>query len=186
MLKQISVAILSTLVVLFLWNSQSSFAQPFEDDDLGPPQGQQMGMNRGSGGEMRHKGGPEGMKNFMKELNLTEEQKATLKAKREAAKTEIDAIRAQMKPEMEKMMDLMHSPNSTKQQVYAQIDKVGSLKTQMHKIRAGNLIELKEILTPEQKTKLQEIVAKKKEQMKQRGENGPGQRFKKFRNKNNN
>lgn len=190
MLKKLSVAIISGLFILFLWNSQS-FAQSFDDDNFGPPKGE-MGQNhRGMGGQgdqmkRGHRGGHDGMRNFMKELNLTEEQKETLKAKREAAKGEIDSIRNQIKPEMEKMMDLMHSPDATKQQIYAQIDKVGNLKIEMHKIRAGNLIELKEILNPEQKAKLQELTAKKKDKMKQMMQNRQGQRFKQRKNNSNN
>ncbi|MGD9579974.1 MAG: Spy/CpxP family protein refolding chaperone [Vampirovibrionia bacterium] len=168
MLKKISITALSCLFALFIWNSQS-FAQQMDNDDFGPPQQEGMGM-RGHGGHMGpggHGGKDHGLKSLLKELNLTEEQKALAKKQREAAKGQIKSIKEQLRPEMEKMMDLMANPNVTKQEMFAQIDKVGKLQTEMHKIRAANFIELKNTLTPEQKAKFQELAAKKKAKMKE-------------------
>ena len=124
---------------------------PQEEMDQGHHRG--MGMDRGQRGHMGrgHRGGKEGMRSFFKELNLTEEQKEILKTKRESAKEQLKSIRDQMRPEMEKMMDLMHNPETTKQEVFAQIEKIGNLKIEMHKIRAGNMLELKKHTRPRAK-----------------------------------
>lgn len=150
-----------------------AIAQPMDDFEpgmgAGQGMGQGMGQQRGGHGKMgKHNNKGHGMMEMFKKLNLTEEQKEQLKAKKESSKTQMKDLREKMMKEKEILMDKMFDPNSTKSELFAQQDKVMAIKNQMGKVRLENISDLKEILTPEQKATLQEIAAEHKAKMKER------------------
>ncbi len=181
MFKKLVLGSVIALFALFCMIPQQSMAQM---DNHEPPQfqgnmgqGGEMGQ-RGKRGQMGHHGkrgqmghgkhGGGGMFKIFKQLDLTEEQKETLKQNRESAKEQMKSYREQLKVEREKMMDMMFDPNAGKDQMLAQHEKLSALKNQLAKIRVENMAQIKDILTPEQKAKLQEITAEHKQKMKER------------------
>jgi protein CpxP len=180
MLKRNLIGLFIALLMAFTFTTQSTFAQ--EDDMHMPPGDMGQGMNQMQRGQMgqgmngrrgkgrfgKHRGGQGGMMKIFKELNLTEEQKEKMKAQKETAIEQIKPLREQMMTEREKLMDLMFNPNASKEQLMAQQDKVSAIKNNMSKIRIEQMSILKEILTPEQKSKLQTLAQEKKAKMKER------------------
>lgn len=161
------------VMTLSLLLQTGAIAQPmFDDNAEGPPQIEQNKNKMGQGQYQKGMNGKQGhhMK-MMKELNLTEEQKALLKKQRENSKTQMSTLRKQMKQEREKMFKIMFDPNSTKDQMLTQQQQVSSVKNKMGKIKIEGLAYMKGILTPEQKVKFQELSAKKMQQHKKHWQN---------------
>ena len=99
---------------------------------------------------------------FFKELNLTPEQKAKLKAQREAKKESNKAVHEQMKAKMQALHDQISKPGTTRADVNGLVSEVNALKGQMFSQMIDGVFAMKEVLTPEQFAKMQ---AKHQEQM---------------------
>lgn len=188
MKKLLLIALLTGLLSI-TGSYQTSSAQ-----DFGPPPNDGSVQKRNSegpgfrGGEHKQGGMKQGQQRgkdhfmqMMKDLNLSEDQKAKLKANKEKNKGKMESLRNQMKTEREKFMELMSNANSTKPELLAQQNKVSSIQNKIEEIRIDDMITLREILTPEQNAKFQkkmsEMHAKMKEKMQNRNkgnnQNGP-------------
>lgn len=92
-------------------------------------------------------------------LNLTEEQKTKLE---ELIKTQREGMkekRAKMSEAMKRQMDLMNAEEIDESKVMASIDEVFALRCDMAKDQVKRVIAVKNILTPEQIKKANEIKA---------------------------
>jgi Spy/CpxP family protein refolding chaperone len=94
-------------------------------------------------------------KEFMKELNLTPEQKEKLKAQRETNKESHKAEREQMKTKMQALHEAIAKPGTTRADVAGLVSEVNVLKAQMFSQKIDGLFTMKEVLTPEQFAKMQ-------------------------------
>jgi Spy/CpxP family protein refolding chaperone len=94
-------------------------------------------------------------KEFFKELNLTPEQKETLKTQREAKKEEHKAAREQMKVKMRALHDAISKPETKRADVDGLVAEVNALKGQMFARQIDGVFAMKEVLTPEQFAKMQ-------------------------------
>ena len=94
-------------------------------------------------------------KEFMKELNLTPEQKEKLKAQREAKKENNKATREQLKTKMQALHEEITKPGTTRADVNELVGEVSALKGQMFSQRIDGVFAMKEILTPAQFAKMQ-------------------------------
>ncbi|MBI4711030.1 MAG: Spy/CpxP family protein refolding chaperone [Candidatus Omnitrophica bacterium] len=103
-------------------------------------------------------------KGFMKELNLTPEQREKLKVQREASKESHKAVREQMKSKMQALHEAIAKPETKRADVEGLVNEVNALKAQMFAQKIDEMFAMKEvlILTPEQFAKMQ---AKHKERM---------------------
>lgn len=205
MLKNRISSLFIALLMAISLSVPSTYAQEPPDEDFPPPGMHDMepGMGpmfdqNGERPHMKHGGnhqkfgknmGEHGIMRIFKELNLTEDQKSQIKSKRESLKGQIKPLREQMRTEQEKLMDLMFNANSSKSEILAQHNKVSSLRNNMAKIRLEQIISLKEVLTPEQKSKLQTLAQEKKAKMKERMsqfKENRGQFRENFKNRDNN
>lgn len=93
---------------------------------------------------------------FFKELNLTEDQKAKLKAHREAQKEKNRALREQLKTKMQALHDEIGQPVTDKAKIDSQVAEINTLKGQLFAQHIDGVLGMKEILTPEQFAKMQE------------------------------
>lgn len=98
------------------------------------------------------RGGHEG---FFKELNLTPEQRAKLKAQREAKKAESKAVREQMKAKMQELHTLIAKPETKRSDVNKLVNEVNALKGKMFSQMIDGVFAMKEVLTPEQFAKME-------------------------------
>ncbi len=133
------------LVVVFL-ASGPSFGQPQQD--------------QGQPGKYGPKGG------IFKELNLTAEQSAKLAQNRQAQRQEMLALRSAMKEKQEKLQQELKNPAATKATVEPLVTEIKSLQAQLIDHRVNGIFAVKEILTPEQFAKFQQLTEKRKGEMK--------------------
>ena len=159
-MKKLIVAILS--IVLVAMGAMFIFAQ----DGTGKADGK-----RGFGKRGQHRGG-HGM--MFRGLDLTDEQKAQMKAIRQASKETSKPIREQMKANRQKLQTLSESGTFDEAQVQAIAAQQGSLSAQMIVAKEKVKAQMFNILTPEQKTKAAEMKAqfqqKRQERMQKRQE----------------
>ena len=160
-MKKLIVAILS--IVLVAMGAMFIFAQ----DGTGKADGK-----RGFGKRGHHRGGHGGM--MFRGLDLTDEQKAQMKAIRQASKETSKPIREQMKANRQKLQTLSESGTFDEAQVQAIAAQQGSLSAQMIVEKEKVKAQMFNILTPEQKTKAAEMKAqfqqKRQERMQKRQE----------------
>ena len=102
------------------------------------------------------------LEEMAKDLKLTPEQKEKLKVQREANMQKHKVMREQMKTKMEALHALIAKPGTTRADVNGLLSEVAALKDQMFAQRVDDIFAMKQILTPEQFTKME---AKRKEHM---------------------
>lgn len=129
------------------------------------------GMEQPGAGDEGPGGGPgfqhRGPKAFMKDLNLTPEQQAKVKAQFEAKRESTKALREQMKAKMQALHEEISKSGTKRADVNGLISEINGLKGQMFSGMVDGVFAMKEILTPEQFAKMQ---AKHQERMtKQKG-----------------
>lgn len=117
------------------------------------------GDNSEGGAGWKHGEGKE----FFKELNLTPEQKEKLKVQREAKKESNQALRDQLKTKMQALHEEIAKPGTTRAGVNELVSEVSALKGQMFSQKIDGIFAMREVLTPEQFSKMQEH---RKEKMK--------------------
>lgn len=99
---------------------------------------------------------------IMDQLNLTEAQKAQLKAIREEARAKKDAVlTAEQKAEMQRARQERRKPN---------LNLTEAQKAQMKAIREESKRKMDAVLTPEQRQKLEELRQQQRQQRGQRGQ----------------
>jgi len=112
---------------------------------------QNKGDNTESGKSYKHGEGKE----FFKELNLTPEQKEKLKTQREAKKENNKAMREQLKVKMQALHEAIGKPGAKPTDVSGLVAEVNALKGQMFSQSIEGVFAMKEVLTPEQFSKMQ-------------------------------
>jgi len=148
---------LEKLVMLFVvagLMSAGSVAVAAETGTAGPeaaPAPQQAGPGEEGPGGGR---GP-GPKAFFKELGLNPEQQEKLEAHRKAQWAQNKEVREQMKAKMQALHEEIGKPNMDPAQVKGLVDEVNTLKGHLFAQHINGILEMKEILTPEQFAKMQ-------------------------------
>jgi Spy/CpxP family protein refolding chaperone len=112
------------------------------------------------------KRGGEHKAELFKELNLTAEQEAKLAEYRKQNKAEAETSFTAMKEAREKLREELDKPTSDMAVVQNLANTIKQGQAQMVDHRIKSILQLKEVLTPEQFQKFQE---KAKEKMKERG-----------------
>ena len=96
---------------------------------------------------------------FAEKLNLTEEQKTKLEELNKTQREGMKEKRTKMSEAMKRQMDLMNAEKIVESKVMASIDEVFALRCAMAKDQVKRVIAVKNILTPEQIKKANEIKA---------------------------
>ena len=102
----------------------------------------------------------EGIKRLLKQLDLTSEQSSQIKAIKDQAKAKGQGLREQMRAEQEKLKSLFKSDAST-EILAQQHQKPQNLRQQMGDNRFATILQIREILTPEQRAKMSELISQK-------------------------
>jgi Spy/CpxP family protein refolding chaperone len=103
-----------------------------------------------------------------KELNLTPEQQKKLDQNRNAQRQEIEKLVAALKEKQVKLKETLQNPVVTKDTVQPLANEIKNLQSELVDNRIGGIIAVKEILTPEQFVKFQQIMEKQKKDMQER------------------
>ncbi len=162
-MKKLTAAILS--IVLVAMGAMFIFAQD------GAAQKDGKRGKRGHFGKMKRGGG---MGMMFRGLDLTDEQKAQMKAIRQASRETMKPIREQMKANRQKLQTLSESGTFDEAQVQAIAAQQGALSAQMIVEKERVKSQIFNLLTPEQKAKAAEMKAqfqqKRQERMQKRQE----------------
>ncbi len=91
------------------------------------------------------------------ELNLQEKQRAAIKAEVQKAQSKFIDMQWDMKEETEKMVRLLQQTPADEARILEQADKVMALEREIKKTQLSLLIRIRNLLTPEQASKMEEI-----------------------------
>jgi Spy/CpxP family protein refolding chaperone len=112
-------------------------------------------------GQGKNRPGGEGKKEgLFKELKLTPEQEKKLEENRNARQQQMVTIRAAFKASHEKLQAKLNDPAVTRAAIEPLINEIEVLQAKSMKNRIDGIFEVKEILTPEQYVKFNQIMEK--------------------------
>jgi len=97
---------------------------------------------------------------ILKELNLTPEQQQKLEENRKAQRQEIEKLSVALKEKQAKLKEALKNPAVTKVTVEPLANEMKSLQAQLVDHRINGIFAVKEILTPEQFVKFQQMIEK--------------------------
>lgn len=149
----------SIMLAVVLAFSASSWAQC-----QGPEGNLREGKNRREMGRMEHRGGlkdhffpPELIMRNQESLGLTDEQKASICEIMKKSVSDFTDLQWQESGEQEKMSSLLKEDRIDEGETLDQLDKLLGIENQMKKLHMGTMIRVLNILSPEQKSKLNEL-----------------------------
>jgi len=106
-------------------------------------------------------------------LGLGDETRAEIRRIADAARPEGERLRAALGAERRRMRDLLGADTPDEAAVMAQAERIGGAETAVQKHRLRTMLEIRAILTPEQRAELVKIHAERKERWQMRGGGGP-------------
>jgi Spy/CpxP family protein refolding chaperone len=92
-----------------------------------------------------------------RELNLTEEQKAFMRAEVQKATSAFQDLQWKLQDQAELLHETMKSTSVNEQQALAQLDKVLDIEREIKRLHIGLAVRLKNRLTPEQQEQLHKM-----------------------------
>ncbi len=104
---------------------------------------------------------------LLKQLNLTPAQMQQLQTIREKNKDAMRSNMQQMRQTQQELRTLMVG-NANAEQLRTKFNEVQTLKQQTEKMRFESMLAMREILTPEQRTKIDQLMQQNKDGMRQR------------------
>ncbi len=129
----------------------------------------QGGHHRGGGEHGEMMGGGRHMGRMLDAVGADDAQRAQIKQIREAAAVDLKALRESGRPLRERARQLMASPNAVDRSA-AEILRQDMLRLhdQVSKRRMQSMLDAADVLTPTQRAKLGELMAKRGEHMRDR------------------
>ncbi len=100
-------------------------------------------------------------KDIFKELNLTPEQSEKLQANRTQNRQEAMQLRQSMKDKQTALQEALKNPDVTPETVAPMVNEIKSLQSKLIDQRLNGIFAVKDILTPEQFVKFQEMTEKR-------------------------
>jgi Spy/CpxP family protein refolding chaperone len=100
---------------------------------------------------------------IFKELNLTPDQQNKIEANRSAQRAELSKLRQQIGEKQAKLQEELRNPAVTRASVEPLVNDLKSLHARMIDQRINGIFAVKDILTPEQFARFQQMVEKKVE-----------------------
>lgn len=91
------------------------------------------------------------------ELGLSEEQISTIESIFDTKKVKMTEIKDKLLEKRRKLQEKIADPNAKKKEIDKQVEEVDKLILKLDKIKREMILEIREVLTPEQRSKLQEI-----------------------------
>lgn len=135
---------------------------------IAAPQGGGWG---GGGGRGMHAGAQHDVmpERFMKQLNLTPEQRGKIETIRAKAQEQHRAQREQLMTRRQELHQLVRSASATRDQALAKQREVNALQNQLAEARIATWFEMRGVLTPEQLKQLESMKTQKPRRMKRQG-----------------
>lgn len=101
-------------------------------------------------------------------LGLDDAARARVRAIADAARPEGDRLRNELEDRQREMRELLGADAPDEAAVLAQADRIGAAETALQKQRLRTMLEIRAILTPEQRAELVKIHAERKERWRER------------------
>ncbi|MEM6503504.1 MAG: Spy/CpxP family protein refolding chaperone [Cyanobacteria bacterium P01_C01_bin.89] len=117
------------------------------------------------GGRGRRGNGP----GWLRELNLTEAQQTQMQAIKEKYRPQMEQQRAEGKAAKDQMRQLMSNPNTSNDQLRSQHQKLQQLRQSKGNLRFESMLEMRTVLTPEQRQQMAQRMAEREERRGGRG-----------------
>lgn len=92
------------------------------------------------------------------QLNLTEEQKTSLKENKDKQKSQMMSLQKELQQENKNLKDALNSPSFSRRDLEPIAERIKKLEAKKIDLRINGILAVKEILTPEQFSKFQELV----------------------------
>ena len=102
----------------------------------------------------------DGMKRILSQLDLSSEQKQQIQAIDNKYESDRNPLYQELRTEHQEMKTLFTS-NATPEELRTQHEKIRNLRGQMGDIRFSQMLEVREVLTPEQRDRMAELIANK-------------------------
>ena len=100
---------------------------------------------------------PDMIMGHARELNLTDEQKAFMRAEIQKTTATFQDLQWKLQDQMELLHETMKSTSVNEQQALAQLDKVLEIEREIKRLHIGLAVRLKNRLTPEQQEQLHKM-----------------------------
>ena len=104
---------------------------------------------------------------IIEELNLTSEQQEQLRGIRSQQREQLQALREQVRDSRQKMNEMIGG-TATEEEIRAQHNKIRQLHQQIEEIRFESLLEMREVLTPQQRSQFTQLMEQRRQNFRQR------------------
>lgn len=116
-----------------------------------------------------------GKDNMMEQLNLSADQKQRMESIRNQYKDQIRQREAAVRAARQEMKTMMDG-NASTAQIRTKHEQISALQQQLMSTRMEMMLAMREVLTPEQRARMAELMKQRREQMSnRRGQRGGGQ-----------
>ena len=95
-----------------------------------------------------------------KELELTNDQVNRIEAIFSSYRPQMIDLDSKLKEKEKELRDTRKNPNSTREEISKLSDEVGGIRENMRKVRVDMFLQIRDVLTPQQRAKLEEIKSK--------------------------
>jgi periplasmic protein CpxP/Spy len=95
-----------------------------------------------------------------KELELTNDQVNRIEAIFSSYRPQMIDLDSKLKEKEKELRDTRKNPNSTREEISKLSDEVEGVRENMRKVRVDMFLQIRDVLTPQQRAKLEEIKSK--------------------------
>lgn len=128
----------------------------------GPGAGPGRGRGMGAGPEERAIIDPEMIESVAADIGVDQPTLAKIKGLVYGANREAIDVRASVARERLTLRELLDAEQPDRNRVLKQVDAIGALETKLRRNRVQLLLSVRELLTPEQRAKLQKVLAERR------------------------
>ncbi len=123
----------------------------------------------------RHGPPPDGgLQRQLDKLNLDPTQREQVQAILDAAKPEREQVRTQLESARDQMHELMKQDPPDETKIMEQADSLGQLQTAAHKAMLHTMLQVRAVLTPEQRAQLEDLKPRRRGPWHRGGDGGNG------------
>ncbi len=95
---------------------------------------------------------------LFQQLELTPEQSAQIETIEQKSRSETETLRQEMRQNVEKMRSLLTASDAAPEELRQQHEQIQALREQLDDQRFETMLQVREILTPEQRTQAAELI----------------------------
>ncbi len=144
--------------------------------------------DRGEGMEMGQHINPRHLMRAADDLDLSDAQREQLRGLLEGQRERMQSVRSELREESKSLREMMADDSSQRRAVMAQLDRVLELEGQVKRQRAELMLDVREVLTAEQRAQARELFedrrGERRQQMQERRQqrnDGDGERPRRMR-----